>query len=316
MKKLMVVTSMALVAASLNAMSLAEARGMTDKVIESPSEMTNVMKELSTADQKSFISDVNEAIAKLPASAEEKSAKAVSVNRAALKGATRESVKDLEAVIAEVFASAPLESLCSINESLAKDAMNRASDPKKTYTDEQFTDIAKSLVNAVNTRVAGTEDAAVRGGFAALMMVRASNGSPESLSETLANTLGESAETAKNEWFPEALKDPANYDPMLASTAVEKAPDPRIVAAVAGSNRDQVMLDAFLSGVKDPLGSVCGELGDMSKIQDFDHDLYTRPRSLGDNPWDPDHAGRRGRYIDPEPDPEPGPRPYFNQRAY
>lgn len=300
MNKLMVMTAAALFVVSANAMSLAEARGMTDKVISDPSEMTSVMKQLSAADQKSFVGDVNEAIAKLPGSAEEKSAKALNVTRAALKGAARENSKDLESLIAEVYATVPLESLCAINESLSKDAFNRAADPKKVYTDDQFTKIASNLVSAVNSRVAGLEDADVRGGFAALTMLRASNGTPESLADTLAEMLGDSAEVAKNEWFPEALKSPANYDPMLSGTSVEEAPDPKAVAAIAGAQRDQALLDQFCIDPKNMKPIVDG-FGDLSKVPSFDHDLYTLPRTMEDKPWNPD-----------PPHPHP-PRPYYGQ---
>ena len=306
MNKLMVVTAATLFAASLNAMSLAEARGMTDKVISDPSEMTSVMKELSAADQKSFVADVNEAISKLPGSVEEKTAKVVNVTRAALKGADRSDRKNLENLIAEVYATAPLESLCAVNENLSKDAFNRAADPKKVYTDDQFTAIATNLVKAVNDRVAGLEDADVRGGFAALTMIRASNGSPENLSDTLADTLGDSAETAKNEWFPEALKTPANYDPMLSGSMAE-APNPKSVQAIAGAERETTLMNEFLS---DPVNAmpIVGSMGDMSKITSFDHDIYTRPRTLKDEKWNPDLPVR------PEEE-EPHPVPYYGQNA-
>lgn len=298
MNKLMVVAATTLFAVSLNAMSLAEARGKTDAVISNPSEMTSVVQQLSAADQKSFVADVNAAIAKLPGSAEEKSAKVANVARAALKGASKSNAKDLEALVAEIYATAPVESLCNLNEDLAKDVFNRSGDPKKTYTDDQFAGIAKSLVSAVNSRVAGTEDADVRGGFASLMMIRASNGSPESLAADLAATLGESADTAKNEWFPEALRKPANYDPMLAGTTVEKAPDSRFVTALAGVQRSDALLSSFYEGAAAATANGIDGFGDMSKVQSFDHDVFTRPRTMEDLPWNPD----------------PGPKPYFGQR--
>lgn len=293
MKRMMAVTAMALCAASLNAMSLAEARGKTDAVIADPAEMTAVIKQLSAADQKSFVADVNAAIAKLPGSAEEKSAKIANVARAALKGAAKGNAKALEALVAEIYATAPVESLCYLNEDLSKDVFNRAGDPQKTYTDEQFSGIAKSLVAAVNARVAGLEDADVRGGFASLMMIRASNGSPGSLAADLAATLGKSADVAKNEWFPAALSENPNYDPMLAGTVVDKTPDTRFVTALAGALRHDALLSSFYQS-EGGVGVIEG-FGDTSKVQSFDHDLYTVPRTLEDKPWNPD------------------PQPYFGQ---
>lgn len=298
MNKLTVMSMVTLFAASLNAMSLAEARGKVDAVIADPSQMTAVMQQLSAADQKSLVADVNEAVSKI-GSAEEQSAKIVNISRAALKGAAKGNAKDLEALVAEIYATAPVESLCALNESLAKDVFNRAADPSKTYTDEQYSNIAKSLVSAVNSRVAGSDDADVRGGFASLMMIRASNGSPKSLADDLAATLGDSADTAKNEWFPEALRSPANYDPMLAGTTVEKAPDARIVTALAGAQRNEAMLSGFYQGAVGTSVNVIDGLGDMSNVQSFDHDIYTRPRTMEDLPWNPD--------------PNPNPQPYFGQ---
>lgn len=294
MNKLTVMSMVTLFAASLNAMSLAEARGKVDAVIADPSQMTAVMQQLSAADQKSLVANVNEAVSKI-GSAEEQSAKIVNISRAALKGAAKGNAKDLEALVAEIYATAPVESLCALNESLAKDVFNRAADPSKTYTDEQYSNIAKSLVSAVNSRVAGSDDADVRGGFASLMMIRASNGSPKSLADDLASTLGDSADIAKNEWFPEALRSPANYDPMLAGTTVEKAPDARIVTALAGAQRNEAMLSGFYQGAVGTSVNVIDGFGDISNIPSSDSDLYTRPRTMEDLPWNPD------------------PKPYFGQ---
>ena len=294
MKRLMAMTTMALLAASLNATSLAEARGKIDAAVSDPAQLTELMKQLSASDQRSFVAAVNEAVSKLPGSAEERCAKFVNVTRAALKGSAKGNARDLEALIAEVYATAPLEALCALNEDLAKDMFNRAADTGRTYTDDQFAKIATNVVAAVNERVAGAEDADVRGGFAALMMIRASNGSPASLAGDLAGTLGDSAAVARNEWFPEALRNPANYDPMLASTAVDKAPDARSVAVIVGAQRHETLLSDFFQHAGDPASFGDG-LGDMSRVQSFDHDLYTRPRTMEDEKWNPD------------------PRPYFGQ---
>lgn len=286
MKRLMVLTAAALMVATVNAMSLAEARGKTDAVIADPAEMKSVMKQLSAEDQKSFVAAVNEAIGKMPGSAEEKCAVALNVNRAALSGSAKGNVT---ALLAEIYATAPLESLALINESFAKDVVNRAADPSKTYTDEKFTEMSKTVVNAVNSRVAGSDDAGVRGGFAALMMVRASNGSPESLANDLADTLGADAKTAKTEWFPAALATPANYDPMLSDTDVEKVPDIKTAVMLAGPQRHEVLLSSLVNGSSDPLWAIKDGFGDWSQVQPIDEGLFTVPRTTRDEPWNPSH---------------------------
>lgn len=300
MNKLTALAVTALAAVSSYAIPLAEARGKIDAVISDPAQMTSVMQQLSAADQKSFVADVNEAIGKI-GSAEEKSAKIVNVSRAALSGAKKGSAKDLEALLAEIYATAPVETLCALNESLAKDVLNRAADPSKVFTDEQFKEIASSFVSAVNSRVAGSEDADVRGGFAALTMIRASNGTPASLADDLAAMLGKSAEVAKGEWFPEALAKKPNYDPMLAGTSVDKVPDQEAVMIIAGAQRHEYLLNQLLEGSKNPTAVISKGFGDISQQRSYDLDLYTRPRTMEDLPWNPD------------PKPNPGPKPYYGQ---
>ena len=299
MNKLRMVVVISLVASSVSAMSIAEARGKIGDVIVDPSQMTAVMKQLSVADQKSFVADVNDSIARFPGSSEERSAKVINVTRAALKGADRKNPKSLESLIAEVFATVPVESLCALNESLAKDAFNRGADARKTYTDDQFVRIASNLVSAVNARVSGMEDGVERGAFAALMMIRASNGSPASLPDDLAALFGERGEEVRKEWFAEALRSPANYDPMLAGTSVFRGPDVRSVILLAGAQTHDALLSSFYQGNQADPVSVCNSrvVGDMSETHSFDNGVYTRPRTLEEKPWNPDN----------------GPQPYFGQ---
>ncbi len=285
MKKLVLATALTMVIASVQAMSLAEAKGKIGAVIDDPSEMAAVMKQLSAEDQKSFVAEVNGAIAKMPGSAEEKAAKANNVNRAAVKNAAKGNAS---ALIAEVFATAPVESLALINETFAKDVLNRAADPKQTFTDDQFVKISKKVMKDVNSRLAGSEDAGVRGAFAVLTLVRASNGSPASLANELADTLGDNAATAKNEWLPAALSNPANYDPMLSGTDVEKAPDIKLALNIAGPQRHFVLLSAVIAGASDPLAAADDGFGDLSQNQTVDGGIYTLPRSTEQVPWNPD----------------------------
>ena len=275
----------ALAAMTCSALSLAEARGKITEVLENPSEATAVMKQLSAADQKAYVAALNDAISKLPGSVEERSAKALSVNSAAVAGSAKGNAQTL---IAEVFATAPLESLTAINESFAKDLVNRAADPSKTYTDDQYTNIAAKVVAAVSSRVEGQSDGDVRAAFAALMMIRASNGSPESLADMLAGMLGDSAETAKGEWFPAALGTPADYDPMLAAAGVEATPEVAQVFLIAGPRRQAVLFTALTTGVKDPLAAAEDGFGDWSQLQPVDTGMETMPRTMEDLPWNPD----------------------------
>ena len=131
--------------------SLAEARGKIGEAVVNPAVMTSTMKMLPADSQKAFLADCNEAIGKMPGSAETKAAAYLTVNRAALKGAAKGNVL---ALLAEVFATVPPEALTVINERFAADLFNRAADPSVVYTDSQFTRIAESVMENVTSRTA------------------------------------------------------------------------------------------------------------------------------------------------------------------
>ena len=231
MKKLLMVITLAMASVLLaqeKTMSLADARGKVSQLIESPDEMTPVMKQLSAADQVSFLSEVNSAISKMPGSEDERTAKFLDVNTAALKGAQD---GNLTTLVAEVFATVPPTALTVINEKFASGLFNRAADPSKTYTDDQYITISSNVLAKVQERNASSDNAGVRDTFAILMLTRASNGSPEGLANTLADTLKDSnaQNLAKTEWIPPALGSPANYDPMLGASGAGNEPSPEVV---------------------------------------------------------------------------------------
>ena len=152
MKKLLMVIAMALagtLVAQDKAMTLADARGKIGDVIADPASITAVMKQLSAADQTAYLAEVNAAISKMPGSTDEKTQKFLDVDTAALKGAKE---GNLTALVAEVFATVPPNSLTVINERFAQDLFNRKADPSKTYTDEQYTAISKSVLGCRTAR--------------------------------------------------------------------------------------------------------------------------------------------------------------------
>ena len=295
MKKTLLALMMTAAVSIAGAMSLADANGKISAVIATPSEATAIMKQLSAADQKAFVASLNDAVNKLPGSNEEKAAKSLAVNRAAIRGAAKGNVLTL---LAEICATASLEALTVINEVFAKDLLNRAADPSKVYTDGKFTELAKKVVEAVKARVDGTPDADVRIGFAALMMIRASNGSPSDLADTLSPMLGTSTATAKSEWFPAALAKTSDYEPMLAGTSVEIIPDFEMTLAMTGLQRHESIVAAVLSG-KDSDSIFNDGFGDISKsIDNTDAGVLTVPRTTEDKPWNPEYS--RGGTWNPE----------------
>ena len=259
MKKLIMVIAMALagtLAAQDKAMTLADARGKIGDVIADPATMTSIMQQLSAEDQTAFLADVNAAIAKMPGSTDEKTAKYLDVDAAALKGAKE---GNLPALIAEVFATVPPNSLTVINERFAADLFNRKADPSKTYTDEQYVDIATKLMEKVQDRTATADNAGVRDTFAILMLIRASNGTPADLRDTLVDSLRDptTKDLAQNEWISPALGigQEKTYDPMLGASAAGDQPNLNIEI--------QVPVTIALEALASDLASV-GSMGDES----------------------------------------------------
>ena len=124
-KKLFLTVAAIAATVALNAqesVSLADARASISDCIKTPSKMTETMKKLSADDQKSFLAEVNEAIAAMPGSNESQAATFLNVNRAALKGAGK---GNLAALVAEVFATVPPEYLPVVTDSFASDLFNR-----------------------------------------------------------------------------------------------------------------------------------------------------------------------------------------------
>ena len=236
MKKLVMVVTMAMASvlfAQDKTMSSADARGKIDGIISNPSTMTSVMKQLAASDQTSFLADVNAAISKMPGSPEEKTSKFLEVNTAALKGAQK---GNLTALVAEVFATVPPESLTAINEQFASGMFNRGADPSKTYTDEEFVGTSTNLLAKVQERNATADNAGVRNTFAILMLLRASNGTPADLRNTLVGALKneETRNLAQNEWISPALGQgqEKTYDPMLGAADAGSQPDLSMVLVV------------------------------------------------------------------------------------
>ena len=226
-------------AADKTQISLADARGKIDKAIESPAVMGELMKRLSAEDQKKFLADVNKAIADMPASIEEKSAKFLNINHVALKNAQKGNTT---ALLAEVFATVPPEALTVLSERFASDLVNRAANPNITYTDEQFAKLATEVMKVINERTEETDNGSTRSTFAILMFLRASNETGDALDklqEQLIDTLkhDDAKELAKDEWIPAALgKDgrEQGYEPILASADAGRRPDFAYVLVIAG----------------------------------------------------------------------------------
>lgn len=197
--------------------SLVAARSKIGDVIANPAVMTSTVKSLSAADQKAFLAEVNGAIAKMPGSNEDRAAAYLKVNRAAFKAASK---GNLVSMIAECFATVPVEMLPILNERFAEELLNRGS--KEKYSDEVFTRISETVLSEVVKRVSSLEDGAQRSTFAAMMMVRASNGHPADLAEKLVKSLPAAAQETARSTIPGAMNNQTKEK--VYETVVNSAP--------------------------------------------------------------------------------------------
>jgi len=289
---------------------IAEARAKIGEVIADPAKMTEIMRTLSPDDQKTFVADVNAAISKLPGSVEDKTAKYLNVNRAALKGAATGNMANILAV---TFATVPPESLTVISERYAVDLFNRDADPSHKVTDVAYEKIAKEVVGKVEQATTGSDDAGVRNTLAILMFLRASNGSPENLTDTLVDTMPDSTtrELARKEWIPAAMAegDKKSYDAMLAYADAGLSPNIESVLALAGPQILDAMLVDITSGMNDVAGIQTTPILDQA-FGGFDENRSnihydTTDPLVGPNPQPvPKEEPKK------KPTPKPEPKPY------
>lgn len=307
---------------------LAEARAKIGDVIADPEKMVEVMKDLSPEDQKTYVADVNTAISKLPGSTEDKTAKFLNVNRAALKGASSGNMAN---VLAVTFATVPPESLTVISERYAVDLFNRDADPSQRLPDATFEKTATEVCGKVAQATSGSDDAGVRNTLAILMFVRSSNGSIDGLADRLVETMPDSAtrELAKKEWIPSAMAEgeKKTYDSMLAYADAGKAPNTEAVINMAGPQILDAMLVDITSAVNDEKGYATTPIVDQAfggfdearvvnaEEQDSTSAVAAQnggggavPRTTADVPWNPEY--KRDDPITPEPSPTPEPKPY------
>ena len=229
MKKIMVLIAAALAAAvtfgqanGAKQESLASARGKITQVIDKPDNMTAVMASLSSEDQVAYMSEVLTAIAAMPASDADRTEKFVAVVNSALASAQKGNAL---ALVAEVYAKVPPYALAAVSESLASGLMNRANLPK-TATNAFYVAIATKVMAKVNERVASEDNAGVRSGFAAVMLIRASNSDSSDIVSAIVDALPESVrDDAKNEWVPAALGQgrDKSYEPIMAAVEGDEA---------------------------------------------------------------------------------------------
>lgn len=281
-----------------NASSLAEARQKISQVIEDSSLMTEVMKTLSPSDQVTFLGEVNAAIARMPGSAEARAAMFLNVDSAALRSAKE---GNLSALVAEVFATASVETLPILSERFAEDLFNRDS---AQISDAQFVKIAEATMSVVNSRTENVDSGDVRSTFAALMFIRASNSSADEIFNPIAAMLPEkSREVATKEWLPEALgKDgkEQSYDPLFAVANGGIVPEIVRTLEIAGPQFQGVLLTDLTGFNTEPFAKA----SERAPVTDAIFNPHHLGRPIGGN----DSMNSAGKPINPEPVPYPGQR--------
>ena len=235
-------------------LSKAEWQAKVGDCANDPSAMKSIIAQVPAAEQAEFVAKVNEAIAKKPGSTESKAADFYAANKAAVSGAT-----DKSAVLAEVYATVPVEYLTDINERFATELFSRNANPEKPVSEELFVALSTKALAAVNKRCESAENAGVRQTFAALMFVRASGGSPEGLVNTyVSNMTDPQAKKSAAGWIAEATGSAgtegaggteASYDGMLAAANAGDEPDHAVVLQMSGPSE---VMEALLADLQAP----------------------------------------------------------------
>ncbi len=284
-KKLAVLIGVCAALVQAHALTLVEARAKIGDAANDAKVMAETTAALSAADQVTFLAQVNEAISKMPGSESDRTAKYYAANKAALTNAKKGNLSNL---LAETYATVSLESLVVINERFATELFSRAAG--SGMTDAQFEQIAKSNMAKIQSRTAAGSESAERNTFAILMFVRAANGSPANLADTLINDMpdAQARQMAKAEWIPAALGDgqPKDYAPLLGSGEAEVAPIVDI--QVYGPNIKRMNLLTELSSIDSAKGLQTGS--------------FNNPIFLSDGVLDPigdTGINRLPRWVDP-----------------
>ena len=244
------------------ALSKAEWQAKVGECAGDPAAMKATIAQIADSDQAEFVANVNKAIADKPGSKEAKAADFYAANKAAVSGASKPM---RTAVLAEVFATVPVEYLNEINERLASESFNRNANPEKPISDAEFVELSTNALAVVNQRCESAEDnVAARQAFAALMFIRASGGSPEGLADMYISQMTDSqAKESAGSWISEALGadgKEASYDSMLAAADAGDEPDHAVVLQMSGPSdvMDSLLADLEAPGNKSASGSPPG----------------------------------------------------------
>ena len=276
---------------------------------EEKGSLGTAFQDLQKDDQVEFVRAVNDSMRNYKASTPEKRLQTIyAVNRDAVRAAP---AKEKKAVIAEVFATAPMDALPTITDRFASELFSRKA-AGFSDKDDSFTEFAAATLMRVRTRMrflATRELPAARMTFAVIMVLKASEGNPADLRESVLFYIPTgSHELARKVWIPAALGEDGNspsYQPILA--AGEKGEEPAHVAELQIAPIQElnrlVGSELRVGDAKDVKGPTPAYNGNgLGTGENMGAGLGRVPRAASSDPDSPWYRRRRG--DDPE---EPAP---------
>ena len=272
-------------------------------------------QDLARDDQVEFVRAVNKSMEDYKASTPEKRLFTIyAVNRDAVKAAPE---KERKAVIAEVFATAPLEALPMITDRFASELFSRKA-AGFSDKDDSFVEFASATLMRVRNRLFSgvpiERFPGARSAFAVICFLKASEGRPEDLRQSfLFYVLTGSQEMARKVWIPAALGEDGkapSYQPILdAGFKGEEPPHANLhpMSPIELANL-QVGSDLRVENAKDVSSPKPLDVGSgMQASGGPDQGVNRVPRTQVQDPDSPWYRRRRGDRPDDEPESYMGP---------
>ena len=212
---------------------------------------------------------------------------------------------DKKLVIAEVFATAPMEALPTITDGFAKEVFTRKM-LNLNEKDDSFVEFAAATLLRVNSRLRQISTArfpGARSAFAVISFLKASDGKPEDLRDQLMfYVLTGSEVLARTKWVPAAMGDdgkPPSYQPIFEAGFVGEEPPHQNLHPMKSPELGNLLVGSELrvKNARDVTGPK-----PIETERGLDQEtLGTVPRGAIDNPDSPWYRRRRG--DDPEDEP-------------
>lgn len=264
--------------------------------------LNSAFLELDKDDKVNLVRSMNKTFTKEKDEDETAEAKAkriktvYALNRDAVRAAKD---ADKKLVIAEVFATAPMEALPAITDGFAKEVFTRKMlnlDEK----DDSFVEFASATLLRVNCRLRQISTArfpGARSAFAVISFLKASGGKPEDLRDQLMfYVLTGSEVLARTKWVPAAMGDdgkPPSYQPIFEAGFVGEEPPHQNLHPMKSPELGNLLVGSELR-VKNAR--------DVSGPKPIETERGVIPRGAIENPDSPWYRRRRGD----DPDDEPG----------